>query len=379
MSRDVVVIGGGIIGCSIALELRTLGADVTLIERSPHPQGASAFSFASVSAFDEPLKEVYLLKARGISLWRDWTKRFGPEIGITWNGEVRWAESAPAARVLRDRLARATRRGYQASGIGESKLKDLLPGASPREVMAATWAPGDGQVDPVQAIATLRTRFTDLGGVAIEAEATLSSSSGGVTLVVDGRSTTPGTVVVASGAGTQGLLGSLGDIPMDPSPGFLTVTEPVGAKVTDRTVYVWPEGSPPFHLRQLADSSVVLGEWSQDHVVEEPTTRHALRLLHQARRSFPALDACTVDRFTVEWRPMPADGMPIVGPLPGTPSVYVAAAHSGITIAPAIGALVASEVVTRAPDPHLDPFRPGRFAALRAEADRKIEEVFQSH
>lgn len=73
---------------------------------------------------------------------------------------------------------------------------------------------------------------------------------------------------------------------------------------------------------------------------------------------------------------MPRDGMPIVGPLPGLGAVYVVTAHSGVTIAPALGRLVAQEIAGREQASLLEAFRPGRFGAHQAEADMDIEEIF---
>ncbi len=74
---------------------------------------------------------------------------------------------------------------------------------------------------------------------------------------------------------------------------------------------------------------------------------------------------------------MPRDGMPIVGPLPGMPSLYVVAAHAGVTLAPVLGELVSRELIDQVFSPRLDPFRPTRFIARRAEADRSIQEAFE--
>lgn len=83
-----------------------------------------------------------------------------------------------------------------------------------------------------------------------------------------------------------------------------------------------------------------------------------------------------VDHFTVEWRPMPTDKMPIVGPLPGMSSIYVATGHSGVTIAPAPAHLISKEVLGGEEQERLKAFRPGRFSARRANGYRSIEEAF---
>jgi glycine/D-amino acid oxidase-like deaminating enzyme len=184
------------------------------------------------------------------------------------------------------------------------------------------------------------------------------------------------TVVLAAGSETSALLDRLGwDVPMDPSPGLLAVTEPV-ANFLNGTVYVYPEGDLAVHLRQLEDGRVLIGERAQDEVAKHPTLEHANRLLSQARRSFPSLEGVDVEHFTVEWRPMPRDGMPIVGPLPGLDSLYVATGHSGVTIAPALADFITQELVDGKPADRLKALRPGRFSARQVDIERSIEEVF---
>ena len=68
--------------------------------------------------------------------------------------------------------------------------------------------------------------------------------------------------------------------------------------------------------------------------------------------------------------------MPIVGRLPGLPSLYVATGHSGVTTAPALARFVTQEIVHGTEAERLKPFRPSRFSAHRADAYRSIEEAF---
>ena len=59
MSAPIVVIGGGIVGSAIAWQLQKRGAPVVLVERDAEPQGASYFSFASLTALDEASTSLY--------------------------------------------------------------------------------------------------------------------------------------------------------------------------------------------------------------------------------------------------------------------------------------------------------------------------------
>ena len=130
------------------------------------------------------------------------------------------------------------------------------------------------------------------------------------------------------------------------SPGMLVQTRPL-PPLTDRVVYLPGGPGPPVHLRQRADGSVLIGERTQGR--RRPGMHHARALLAQAARFFPVLAGVPVDRWWLAYRAMPADRLPIVGPLPWLDSLYLAVSHSGVTLAPVLGRLVAREVADQAP------------------------------
>ena len=142
-------------------------------------------------------------------------------------------------------------------------------------------------------------------------------------------------------------------------------------------VYLPGGPGPPVHLRQRADGSVLVGERTQETPATNPGLEHARALLAQAARAFPALSGEPVDRWWLAWRAMPADRLPIVGPLPWLGSLYLAVSHSGVTLAPVLGRLVAAEVADQVPDGLLAPFRPGRFAERTTRVMLEVESVFR--
>ena len=122
---------------------------------------------------------------------------------------------------------------------------------------------------------------------------------------------------------------------------------------------------------------MLVGERTQETPATDPGLHHARALLAQAARSFPALGGAGVDRWWLAWRAMPADRLPIVGPLPWLGSLYLAVSHSGVTLAPALGRLVAKEVAEGTADGLLAPFRPGRFAERATRVMLEVESVFR--
>ena len=131
------------------------------------------------------------------------------------------------------------------------------------------------------------------------------------------------------------------------------------------------------HLRQRADGSVLIGERTQETPATNPGLHHARALAAQAARFFPVLAGVAVDRWWLAYRAMPADRLPILGPLPWLDSLYLAVSHSGVTLAPALGRLVAQEITDQPPDGLLAPFRPGRFAERTTQVMLQVESVFR--
>lgn len=378
MERRVVVVGGGIIGSAIAHRLQVAKVPTMLVERDAVRQGASAFSFASLSAFDEPQRDAYLLKTHGMVAWRRLMKEFGDELGVRFPGELRWAESREAARHLEILTKRARARGYPVRSVRKADVEAREPASKPRDVVAASFAPDDGQAYPMKAIKVLTRAFIETGGKHVIGRATLLPRREAMLVRVGDESVTAATVILAAGSETSAMLDRLGwEIPMDPSPGLLAVTEPV-LHFLNGTVYVYPEGDLAVHLRQLDDGRLLIGERAQDEVAKRPTLEHAKRLLSNAQRSFPLLQSVELQHFTVEWRPMPRDGMPIVGPLPGLPGLYVAAGHSGVTIAPALANFITQEIAEGREAERLKALRPERFAVHHSDAVQSVEEAFAS-
>lgn len=364
------------VGSAIAWQLQTRGAPTTMVGELE--KGTSFASFASLSAFDEPLKDVYLLKCLGLGYWRRWNRELDARLGLRWDGEIRWAETPESAHTLSAKIARAIQRGYPVHRISAEELADLLPNSRPAAVEEACRAPEDGQVEPAQAIARLRQELVEAGGRFVDGRASLQFPEDGVRVTVGDEELEAESVVVAAGAESAALLEKMGtDLPMDPSPGLLVITEPTEPVLTG-TAYVMPVTWPAIHLRQLEDGRVMIGERSQEFAATKPTMKHARELLRQAQRSFPVLRSARIEHYSVQFRPMPRDGMPIIGPLPGLSSVYVATGHSGITLAPAMAVLIAQELIDGSPAVQLEPFRPARFAEQRTHLAQQIEAAFRS-
>ncbi len=164
-------------------------------------------------------------------------------------------------------------------------------------------------------------------------------------------------VVLAAGLATQPLAALVGgNVPLESSTGVLahTVNRPI---TLPRLAY-----GPGANIKQNPEGSYVTGSsfGGTPDVTASRETGEAL--LAVARKYVPAMRDAKLDYVTLGHRVLPKDGVPIVGRLPKSANVYVAAMHSGMTMAPLIGQLAAVEILGGPKADLLETFRPERFA-----------------
>jgi glycine/D-amino acid oxidase-like deaminating enzyme len=376
---SVVVIGAGIVGSAIAMhlaerDLRPLLVDVDG-DRAGH--GASARSFASLSAFGADPVGYFELASAALASWSRWAERLG-EVGFRRGGQLRWEASPAEGRQLAEQVERARSRGYPIVPIGEVELRRLLPAAEFGPVASASHAPRDGQVEPGLVVAACHAATQAAGGRLLLGEpARVRLDDHGIRVEVGDRILRPGVTVLAAGAESIAVARDVGlEIPTLASPGLLIETEPLPA-FTDKVVYLPGGPGPRVFLRQRPDGSVVLGERSQETVAHDLSQQHASAVLRQAARFLPVLRGAHIAHTLLAWRSMPADRLPIVGPAPGIENLYLAVTHRGVTLAPALGRLVPQEIATGEPAFLLAPFRPARFAERATRVMLDVEDLFR--
>ncbi|MET8029071.1 NAD(P)/FAD-dependent oxidoreductase [Streptomyces avermitilis] len=174
----------------------------------------------------------------------------------------------------------------------------------------------------------------------------------------DGSCLDVNNVVNAAGPSASHVAGLIArHLPMRREPGVVTRID--CAQVPVRRVM----HAPHLEIRPDGDASVVLHSREIDALIdtgEDPA--QLARMLHEsARHVVPELGNSRIAQTRVADRPIPADGFPSVGAVPSVPGYYEAVSHSGITLGPVIGRLLASEILSGKRDEMLADFRPERF------------------
>ena len=354
----VLIAGAGIVGASIACHLAKRGAQVTVLERSQPAAGASGKSFGWINAtFSKRPRAYFELNMLGMAGWRRLESELDGAIQVQWGGSVAWFPPGSDSDELRANVDSHRRWGYAARGIDEQQLHNMLPSISTGPIGAACHAEPEGAVDPAQAVKALLHKAQESG-----AELFCPCEVTGFDLERNRVQTSQGsmesdTVVLACGVDSQRLAKLAGlKVPLKDSPGVLIHTAPM-PRLIDRIVL-----APGVHFKQQLDGTIVAGGQivagagtATTSVVEaEEILSHAAGYLLQLR------DA-VVGKVTLGYRVMPEDEYPIVGFSTKWPNVYIAATHSGVTLAPVVGELAAREILDHCPVTLLDNYRPSRF------------------
>jgi glycine/D-amino acid oxidase-like deaminating enzyme len=374
-ANRIVVVGAGIVGASIAYHLVKRGANVVIADAVRPGAGATEKSFGWINAtFSKRPRAYFDLNQMGLAGWRRLEIELGGELKVQWGGSVAWAAAAPAggtgaadwtAEDLRADVRKHQEWGYATHLINEDEFRRLLPNVTPGEFGAACHCEFEGAVDPVDALKALLRQVRELGGEVrypFEADG-LKLQGDRVTGLRAGESTLDADIVVlASGVATQRLAEMAKvNIPLKESQGVLVHTRPQ-PKLIDRVVL-----APGVHCKQKLDGRVVVGGQivagvgTADGDAPDPGD-NGQRILREAARMLPGVRGVAVERVTVGLRVMPVDEYPIVGFCDACPNLYVAAMHSGVTLAPLIGQLAALEILDGAQVSLLEPYRPSRFA-----------------
>lgn len=368
----VGVIGGGIIGSSVALHLAEAGAQVTLLEKVTPTHGATQNSFGFINIFD-PDRTYQRLRIQSYLAYRRLDARLG--LGVTWGGYIDWANSAPEGALVNAAAAMLDGTSFAVRRIDAAEFRHLSPGIEPGPLSAAFYSPCAGHVDPVLVTHRMLQRAQGLGVDVRYPCEVLSIELRGERLAAvhtDQGTVTLDRLVVAAGVDSPALLDPLGyRLPLRHAPGILAHSVPTSALT--RLVY---DGPDELEFKQMASGRIV-GEWHFEPpdipVHREIRTRpidypnpalraeHGQRILDRIATVLPATRGIALQRLTLGFRPMPIDGFPVVGPLPGARDVYVAVTHSGITLAAILGRYLSREIVTGLPTPALAPYRPTRF------------------
>ncbi|AVA22925.1 MULTISPECIES: FAD-binding oxidoreductase [unclassified Rhizobium] len=353
-SQEIIVIGAGIIGASIAWHLARKGARVTVIAAKPGGE-ATPSSFAWINASWGNPEFYFHFRRRSMAEWSRLAADL-PDLPLSWCGGLCW--DLPEAE-LEAYAARQGGWGYGLRQVDRETSAALEPHLADPPTFALHVAE-EGAVEPVAAANLLLEDAARHGATlsyGMEARRLLRENGR-----ITGVETADGVlladhVVLAAGAGTAALAASVGiDVPIETPPGLIVHSRPAPRLLNGLVM------APELHMRQTMEGRIIAGTDFGGTDPGEKPQQAADELFAKVKTMLRGGDELELDFYTVGYRPTPKDGFPIIGGVDAAPGLYLAVLHSGVTLAPLVGSVAAAEILSGDPDPQLAPFRLSRFA-----------------
>ena len=367
IGHDVVIIGGGIIGLTIARELALRGVtDICLFERGNLGTESSfaAGGMLAPQAEADSRDDLFELLSQSRDLYPQFAAALKDETGIDIEldstGTLYLAFSEHDQLEIDRRYDWQTRAGLPVEKLNSVEARTLEPCVAPN-VSGALRFPLDIQVENRRVLSALVNSVAQLGvrtvcGANVES---IVQSQGRV----KGVQTNHGlvacqTVVVAAGAWTSFLNTSIKIVPVRGQMVCLTAAP----QLTRHVIY-----SPRGYLIPRQDGRLLAGSTSENvGFAKEITAGGISRILEHATEISPSISALPITDAWSGLRPKAPDGLPVLGPCDEIDGLFFATGHyrNGILLAPLTGELIARSVIDGVAPATIAPFSPDRFNAL---------------
>jgi glycine/D-amino acid oxidase-like deaminating enzyme len=381
----VAVIGGGVVGACVGYYLARGGVNVLMVDAQRPGELTTSASLAWVNASAKAAHRAYF--ALNFAGCREYERLVGELPGASWwnpTGHLRWDYRDD--RELVEAVEQLRARGYPAEVWEAGRVQALLEPhvAFPSSSALVALFPSEAWVDGPELVRALVGAAVEMGATTAFGSRVRRINIAGAAVssieLASGEMYQVEKLVNAAGPGAAGIARFIGrDLPMEHSPGLAvrvrTNSDWVSRVIHPSGVAIRPDGPRRVFLlaRGVEPALRKAGKLPRSIMhLDIKTGRESGQLGDEvkrlAARAVPRLAGASVVETRVGYRPVPVDGLPVIGPASDIDGYYEAVTHSGITLGPVIGRTLAAEIVDGHIDPLVSPFRASRF---RSEAPRR--------
>ena len=386
MNSDIIVIGGGVIGTSIAYNLSKAGKKVTLIEKDDHARGASGSSDQLVLMQSKKPGVHLALALESLKMYKTLEEELGEPIHFRQLGGLILIENEDEMKLMEQFVERQRKTGLDVSIISLEEINKLQEGIA-QDIIGATYSPMDAEVDPIAlnvafAKATKREGANIVLGTEVK---DILVEDGKVTGVETDKGSYHAPLVInAAGVWAPLLAQKVGfDAPIKPRRGQICITDEVDYFVHMPVLsakYIMAKHNPDLlkdapevvsrlgiglALSQSPKGNIMFGATREFVGYDKGVTYEGIsEVVKNAARYFPKLKDMSIIRTMGGMRPFTPDGLPLIGWTEGIEGFFMAAGHEGdgIALAPVTGRVVSDLILKGETFVDVSAFNPNRFA-----------------
>lgn len=366
---QIAVVGGGIIGLSVAFECAKRGFKVTVIEKGQcggQATGAAAGMLAPYSEIGEDPDPFFALCQLSLSLYPEWQQEVKTVSGLDFeyvqSGSLHVALHEADELALETRLSWQQEWGVRGEIVKGEALRRLEP-ALTKEAVAALYYPDEHHLYAPDYVQALIKACRKLGVEILEQAGEVQFreiKEDGLLLAGDDVTVGAELCILACGAWTAIYESVLGiRLPIFPIRGQICAyhrhEEQINHLIFFSQGYVLSKGN----------GTIVCGASEDIAGFDTSVTEQGInRLVRFSRQLFPVLEGREPFHRWAGLRPATQDGYPLLGPVDHYPNIILASGHyrNGILLSPATGQVIADVIEGRNPKVNLDFFDPHRFS-----------------
>ena len=371
---DVVIVGGGVIGCATAYYLSKKGKSVIVLEGSENiGNGGSSRNGGGVRQSGRDPRELPLAMYGIEKLWPHLSEELGVDCEYHKEGNLRLGKTKKHLDILQGLTDRAVACGLDVRMVDAKEVKEINPFLSD-EVIGASWCPTDGHANPM--VTTLayyrKARMQGVRFLSGEKVISLKKVKGRVKKVITENNVYEGDyVLVAAGYESREILATVGvDVPMH--------QELLECLVTEAEPHMFNQmlgtAEADFYGHQTEHGSFVFGGSSglelnnKDIGVKNSPSNTSITapcICRGIMKYFPSLEDAKIVRTWAGYVDTSQDGVPVLGEVDEVPGLIIACAFTGhgFGIAPAVGEQLAMLITDGTTAIDLSPLRYDRFKA----------------
>ena len=385
MKSDIIIIGGGVIGTSIAYQLSKGGKSVTLLEKADHARGASGSSDQLVLMQSKKPGVHLSLALESLKMYKTLEEELGSPIHFRQKGGLILIENESEMEIMKGFVEKQRKTGLDVSIISLDQINKLQPGIA-QDIIGATYSPMDAEVDPIALnIAFARAAKREGAEIVLGTKVTdVKIENGRVVGVETPKGDFYAPIVInAAGVWAPSICEKIGvEAPIKPRRGQICITDEVDYFIDMPILsakYMMAKHNPDLlkgapeavvklgvglALSQSPKGNIMFGATREFIGHDKSVTYEGLReVVKNAVRYFPQLKDMSIIRTMGGLRPYTPDGLPLIGWTDKIEGFFMAAGHEGdgIALAPVTGKVVSDIILKGETFVDMSGFNPNRF------------------